>query len=194
MVVRFTPIGAHLFLGLPMHRIANEAVDLERIDPSLARALMSRVGRANGWAERFDAVEALIAERVAGAEVPMVLRSAWCRLLASDGRIALAPLAAELDCSHRTLIARFRTCIGFPPKTVARLLRFNRAVRSLDRRAVGEPYIEAQHAADRPVGAIPWADLAADCGYSDQAHLIRDFREFSGSTPAAFLRDVSLLG
>ena len=44
MVVRFTPIGAHLFLGLPMHLIVNEAIDLEQIDAALAGVLMRRVG------------------------------------------------------------------------------------------------------------------------------------------------------
>ncbi len=103
-----------------------------------------------------------------------------------------------MDCSHRTLIARFRTCVGFPPKTIARLPRFNRAVRSLSRLSgtranepVSKPYIEVRQAEDRSVGAIPWADLAADCGYFDQPHLVREFREFAGSTPAAFLRQVS---
>jgi methylphosphotriester-DNA--protein-cysteine methyltransferase len=78
-------------------------------------------------------MESLIAERVAEAEIPFSIGSAWRRLVATDGRIALGALASEMDCSHRTLIARFRTCVGFPPKTIARLLRFNRAVRSLDR-------------------------------------------------------------
>ena len=133
MVVRFTPIGAHLFLGLPMHLIANEALDLALIDPALARALVSRVGVARSWPERFAAMESLIAERVADAEIPGSVDFAWRRLVATDGRIALGALAAEVDCSHRALIARFRTCVGFPPKTIARLLRFNRAVRSLDR-------------------------------------------------------------
>ena len=133
MVVRFTPIGAHLFLGLPMHMIANEAVDLELIDPVLARVLVSRIAAAGSWADRFIAMESAIAERVADAEIPSSIGLAWRRLVAGDGRIALGALASEMDCSHRTLIARFRTCVGFPPKTIARLLRFNRAVRSLDR-------------------------------------------------------------
>lgn len=197
MVVRFTPIGAHLFLGLPMHLIANEAIDLEQIDSALARALVRRVGLARSWTERFDAMESLIAERIAEAEMAGAVSVVWRKLVATDGRVALGSLARELDCSHRTLIARFRTCVGFPPKTIARLLRFNRVMRSLDcssrtrsNESVGKPYIESEHA-DRRVSEIRWADIAADCGYFDQAHLINDFRAFAGHTPDAFLRRVS---
>jgi AraC-like DNA-binding protein len=200
MVVRFTPLGAHLFLGLPMHLIANEAVDLELIDPALARSLMSRIVAADSWIDRFAAMESLIAERLSNAEIPVSIGSAWRRLVAADGRIALGSLASDAGCSHRTLIARFQTWVGLPPKTVARLLRFNRVLRSLDRLSrtranelVSKPYIEVTQADDLHVRAIPWADLAADCGYVDQAHLIKDFREFAGSTPQAFLRQVSYL-
>ena len=38
---------------------------------------------------------------------------------------------------------------------------------------------------------VNWADLAADCGYFDQAHLIRDFRAFAGLTPLAYRREIS---
>ena len=200
MVVRFTPIGAHLFLGLPMHLIANAALDLELIDPALARVLVSRIGAASSWTDRFAAMETLIAERVAEAETPVPIGSAWRMLVATDGRIALGSLASEMDCSHRTLIARFRTCVGFPPKTIARLLRFNRAVRSIERLSgtrtnapVSKPYIEARQPEDPRLGAVQWADLAADCGYVDQSHLIKDFREFTGMTPNAFLRHVSFV-
>jgi AraC-like DNA-binding protein len=201
MVVRFTPLGAHLFLGIPMHLIANEAVDLALINPALARGLVSRIAAAGSWIDRFAAMEALIAERLTDAEIPASIGFAWHRLVAADGRIAIGSLASDAGCSHRTLIARFQTWVGLPPKTVARLLRFNRVLRSLDRLSrtrpnelVSKPYIEITQADDQPVHAIPWADLAADCRYVDQAHLIKDFREFAGSTPNAFLRQLSCPG
>jgi AraC-like DNA-binding protein len=198
MIVRFTPIGAHLFLGLPMHLLANEAVDLGLIDPVLARMTVNRLATEGGWTERFSAMEALIAARLAGTAIPTSVAVGWHTLVAADGRVPLGSLASDLGCSHRTMIARFQTFVGFPPKTVARLLRFNRVMRLLDRlsraradESVSKPYIEHPSADRRLVGAIRWADLAAECGYVDQAHLIKDFQEFAGLTPRAFLHQVS---
>ncbi len=198
MVVRFTPLGAHLFLRMPMHLIVDQAVDLASIDPAIGRQIMNSVGVANSWSARFDAMETLIADRLAQAEVPGAVNLVWRKLIASDGGASLGTLAAETDCSHRTLIAKFRTCIGLPPKTVARLLRFNRAVVMLDalsgarmNEPAGKPYVQARE--EGSARAIAWAELAADCGYFDQAHFIRDFRAFAGTTPVGFLRQVAPL-
>jgi AraC-like DNA-binding protein len=197
MVVRFTPIGAHLFLRTPMNLISNQAIDLAQIDSKLARLIGARVGAATSWSERFDAVEQLVAERIMSDGASGAISWALGKLASADGRMPLRSLASEVECSHRHLIAQFRTFVGLPPKTVARLLRFNRAVRSLnllsrDRRdePAGKPYIEAQSIQESREAAIAWADIAADCGYADQAHLIKEFREFAGSTPARFLREV----
>ena len=73
---------------------------------------------------------------------------------------------------RRGVDARFREAIGVPPKTAAALVRFNRALRLL-------------RAGERP------ADVASRCGYSDQPHLTREFRRFTGTTPVAFLQDVA---
>jgi AraC-like DNA-binding protein len=78
-------------------------------------------------------------------------------------------LAAELGCSRRYLVAGFREQVGVPPKTLARILRFHRAVGMM--------------------GSGPgWAEIALSCGYYDQAHLIRDFNQFAGSSPSDFAR------
>jgi transcriptional regulator GlxA family with amidase domain len=74
-------------------------------------------------------------------------------------------LASELGWSSRRLIDRFRDHVGLPPKAAARVIRFNRAVTAL---SSGMPQI---------------AQVAAACGYADQAHLARDVRALGGVTP-----------
>src|SRR2546430_16287123 len=132
------------------------------------------------------------------ARISESVGATWHKLVATNGRMSLGSLVSELDCSHRTLVERFRTCVGFPPKTIARLLRFNRTMGLLDRLSdsgrnepASKPYIENRKAQSRPAFALPWADIAADCGYFDQSHLIKEFQEFAGSSPTAFLRHVS---
>jgi transcriptional regulator GlxA family with amidase domain len=95
----------------------------------------------------------------------------WHRLRRTGGRASIGELAAELGWSHRRLIARFREQIGLAPKTVARVLRFDRAVATLGGST-----------------CRGLAEIARDCGYFDQAHLNRDFRELAGTTPSLFLR------
>lgn len=198
MVVRFTPLGAHLFLGLPLDLIAGQAVDLGEIDSNLTRIVMNRVGVAATWEERFAAMDALIAERVNEAAIPGAIAWVWEKLASSDGRIAVGSLASELDCSHRHLIAQFQSCIGMTPKSAARLLRFNHALRLMNKRALdrhaksaGRPYIELPAPGSSRVAKFDWAGLAADCGYFDQAHFVKEFRRFADATPLSFLQQVA---
>jgi methylphosphotriester-DNA--protein-cysteine methyltransferase len=77
--------------------------------------------------------------------------------------------AGEVGWSHRHLIAKFSQQVGLRPKTAARLVRFDRAA---DRVGRGR--------------RLDWGLVAAEVGYADQAHLVRDFRQFTGSTPTEF--------
>ena len=171
--VDFTPIGAHLFLGLPMHELANRVVDAH---DALGRdgELVERLEAAMSWADRFALVDAAILRRVAGARRPAPeILWAWRALERNDGAVRVGALAEKTGRSRKQLLTGFRTHVGLGPKTVARIMRFNRVVSALQR------------------GTQPsLARLAADCGYFDQAHLNRDFREFAGTTPVEFARRV----
>ena len=98
---------------------------------------------------------------------------AWRILERTHGQAPIGWICDRLGRSRRHLAAQFREQIGLPPKTVARIMRFDRAVALLS----------------RPGAQL--ADVAFECGYYDQAHLNRDFREFAGTSPAAFARQIA---
>jgi AraC-like DNA-binding protein len=132
--------------------------------------LAERLHDLSGWDRRFDAIEAFLLERAADGPRPSPA-VAWtlARLRATAGRARIESLAAELGCSRRYIHASFREQVGIPPKTLARLLRFEDVCHRID---------------DEPAR---WADIAHNAGYCDQSHLNRDFRELAGTTPTDFL-------
>jgi AraC-like DNA-binding protein len=169
--VNLTPLGARRLLGLPMGEVANRVVWVDdafgRAGPRLVEALLN----APDWSARFDLLDSVITRRLSETARPSRLAVAgWQRLQDSGGRIAIGDLAAELDCSRKHLIAVFRDQIGLPPKTIARILRFHRAIGLYDRGL-----------------CAGWADVAYECGYTDQAHFVNDFRHFAGVSPTVFL-------
>jgi AraC-like DNA-binding protein len=198
MVIRFTPIGAHLFLKIPMDTLANRAVELDQIDLPIARRLLSRLKAAGNWENCFRVMDSLIAERIASARFPSAgLVWAWQRLQETHGQTEVGLLAAGTGCSRRHLIASFREHIGLPPKTVARILRFNHTVRvmnrigrNLDNNPDGRPYLDLRQTGNPYHRNVRWPEVALDCGYYDQSHFIKEFQAFAGVTPAAFLRQM----
>ena len=170
--VNLTPIGARLVLGVAMHELAHRSVELEDALGAVARELIARLHDSPTWEESFAIIDDFLARRVAAAPAPPgdTLR-AWQRLADSKGRIPVGALAAELGRSQRYLIARFRDYVGLPPKTAARILRFDNAANII-----------------LASTEVRWAQLAYECGYYDQAHFNREFRELSGGTPSDFLR------
>jgi AraC-like DNA-binding protein len=164
--VDLTPLGAYLLLGLPMREVSNRTVALEDVLGPEAAMLPERLHDANGWQARFAILDELLARRLSrGCPASPDVAWAWQRLVEMDGRLRIGGLAEELRCSRRHLAARFDEQVGLPPKTLARILRFRRASRLLR------------------AGPYRLAEIAFDCGYYDQAHLNRDFRELAGIAP-----------
>lgn len=199
MVVRFTPIGAQMLLRTPMDLLTDRIPALEEIDRPFARLLTAHAEAADDWSTRFDIVERTIAERLqSAANPPSALCHSWRMLQESPNHFDLARLPGQFGCSRRHLIAQFHTYVGMAPKTIARIRRFNLAVDAINRIArrgaaahpEGKPYLDVQAGGTgRTIAraAMPWADVALDCGYYDQSHFINEVRSFSGLTPLEFL-------
>lgn len=170
--VNLTPAGAYRFFGRPLHELADRVVGLaEVLAPRAAEALVGRLFEAPDWPARFALLDRAIAARLAETEPASPLVAEALRLLgASRGRLAVGALTRRLDCSRQRLAERFREEVGLPPKTLARILRVERAAALLQR-------------PDAPSRT----EIALACGYYDQAHFNRDFRAVTGGSPAEFL-------
>ena len=166
-----SPLGAYALLGVPLDELSGSLLDLSDLAGRDGRRLGDAVRGLATWNERFAALDEFLLQRTDGAPAPAPeVRWAWRRLVSSAGAVPIGSLAREVGWSHKHLISKFRQQIGLPPKTTARLLRFEHVWRRL-----GDA---------RPAH---WDRIAADGGYSDQSHLIRDFLEFTGGSPAEFL-------
>jgi AraC-like DNA-binding protein len=173
-----SPLGARRLLGLPLGELTNRTVDPADLPGRWLGSLTARLAGAPGWAARFALLDDALLERLAAGDPPDPrLAGAWRLLERSGGRLSVASIADRVGWSRRHLAATVHRELGLPPKTLARVLRFERAFRSLGPAAAGGS------TAGGPAAAGGWAAVAAACGYADQAHLIREFREFAGATP-----------
>lgn len=166
--VDFTPLGAYMCLGISMHHLANETVHPdELLGRRWTERLTERLAAAPDWEARWALLDDALAGLLADGPVPSpVVAEAWSRLSARHGGMTLGELAGATGRGGRRLQVLFREQIGLPLQSVARILRFQRALTL--------PY--GSHKS--------LAELAAACGYYDQAHLNRDFKALAGLTPA----------
>ncbi len=164
--VWLTPLGAYTLLGLPMDELSDQLVDLVDVLGGTGRRLAQQLREASSWRQRFALMDQFLLRRLdRGPRPSPEVGWAWERLVATGGAVPIGRIADEVGWSHRHLIARFRQQVGLRPKTAARLVRFDGVWQRIDER--------------RP---LDWGQVAADAGYADQAHLVRDFRQFTGTT------------
>lgn len=175
VAVRFKAGAAGRFLGLPLHVLTDQRGAIDQLwgrsaADRLADALWSR---ELGDRERIALIEAELLHRLRQQPADRgdaLIRCALATLDASHGQLRIEELAAQLQVSRQHMAAQFRSRVGLSPKLYARIARFRRAT-----------------AAMQQASAPDWAQLALDCGYFDQSHLIHDFQEFSGSAPQGLL-------
>lgn len=180
------PGGAPAMFGVPASELAEQHVPLDALwglDAALLRERLqevSQVRRAtapqNGALDvlraQVDLLESALLRRLRKG-APDAQPRLWLAstLAALDRGTSLATVVDQSAVSHRAFIARFRSMVGLTPKTFARIRRFQRVVEALS--------AEPQASLSR---------LAFEAGYSDQAHLTRDFAEFAGVSPTAYSR------
>ncbi|MFG1812887.1 helix-turn-helix domain-containing protein [Kribbella sp. NPDC049174] len=169
------PAAARALLGLPPGELASMVVELDDILGSPARAVSERLREAKTWVERFDLVESLLLEHWAdepATETRPELGWAWRRLRETAGAVGVEDLATEVGWSRRHLTDRFTIEYGLGPKVAGRVMRFEQAAGRLRR----DPKLRL-------------ADLSAELGYADQAHLTREWNAIAGCSPRQWMTE-----
>ena len=177
--LQVTPLGARALLGLPAGELAGLDLEADDVLGPFAAELRDRVREARTWPGRFAVLDDLLSRRAVQQESPGPPRPevacAWRALLASRAPCR-SPAYPGNRLDHPPPRRAVPGRIGLTPKAAARVVRFDRARRLLQRRV----------AAGR---APALADLAAAGGYYDQAHLAREFRELAGCAPSRWLAE-----
>jgi AraC-like DNA-binding protein len=170
--VRFRPGTAAEPLGVAASELTDSHVPLDAIDSRLASALAERLSTVRRPREIAAAVAPPLAERFVelGPPDPLV-RAAVARLERGGSRVSELARAAAI--SERQLQRRFGMRVGYGPKTLDRVLRFQRFAQALAR------------GSDNGDGL---AGHAIASGYADQAHLTRESRALAGATPVEIRR------
>jgi AraC-like DNA-binding protein len=164
--IDLTPVGAGLFFRRPMAELTSRLVPLEDLgDPGLT-ALRDRLGATPTPAGRLRLAAAFLERRLLGRAADPQTAFVWSAIQNSRGTLRIDRLAGDLGWSRKRLAAHARDAFGLTPKRLARIARFHHAVDLAGR-------------APRP----DWAGIAVDCGYADQAHLVRDFTALAGTSP-----------
>jgi AraC-like DNA-binding protein len=162
-----TPHGAYRLFGLPPAELAGQVTALPLLD-----TLADRLAGTPDWASRLDVVEnALIRAAVDGPDPDPAVDWAWRVMRRRRGAVRVSELADEIGWSRRHFTSRFRAEVGLAPKVAARVLRFHEASALLAR-------------------GVPAATVAARCGYTDQSHLVREFRALAGCTPGEYVAEL----
>lgn len=167
--IRLRATGGFSLFGRPVHDITGYTADLADVAGIAGAALAERCAEATGAEARLcAAAEWVRARRRCGAEPDAAVAWAADQVRRSGGSMAVADIQARTGWSVSRFTRSFREQVGIPPKTLARVVRFGRA-------------LERVRCGTEPLGAI-----AVESGYYDQAHFNADFREFAGFSPTEY--------
>lgn len=174
--IRFRPEAVPDFFNLPASLLFNKVTDAEAVLGHTASRLYADIARHRNDTHRVTAANKNLATMLENNHPQRInyVAEACRRIRSSNTRLSLDALSAGLGISTRQLQRSFKETIGTSPKSYQRIVRFRNAYTQLRRQY--------------PTG-INWSDLSYQLGYADQAHMIREWREFTDDAPSAFAYD-----
>lgn len=171
--VRFHPEGFIPFSRLPLAQMENRAVPLEELFGQDGLLLEQQVLQAGTHAARLQLVSDFLSARLLSSEsIDRTVKSCVEVMLQLGGQLSVGALSAQTNTNRRQLERKFSSAIGLSPKQLSKIIRLQAALKML---------------ASNQFTSL--SALAYENDYYDQAHFIRDFKEFTGMSPKLFYAD-----
>lgn len=168
--VCFHPNGFSPFSSIPVKEMENTAVPLEQLFGEKGREFGKQILNAGTTAQRIQLAEAFLLKRLTeSANIDHIVHSTVETILTANGRLSVDELSKQNQTNRRQLSRKFSSTIGLSPKQLSKTIRIQASLKML---------------LNQDVKSL--TDLAYENEYYDQAHFIKDFKEFTGLTPKEF--------
>ena len=165
IAVEFKLGGAAAFFRMPLSETCDQVLQLDEVWGLEGALLPDRLCEAATPTGKFRVLEAVLIEHIVRWADPAIAFA----LSVLESGASVAETSSRVGLLPKTFVRRFREQVGLAPKQLSRVRRLQRIVGSIQR-----------------TDNVDWCQIAARHGYTDQAHLIHDFRELTGMTPTAY--------
>lgn len=163
--LKLQPWAGSYFFHRPMRSLMDQVVSLSGKPKSIFSQLAD--SRELSFRERIELSEKILSEFHPQSSVPVNFKVAVNRVVEEKGMMAIADLSKITGISERSMERYFQYYIGLSPKFYCRVIRLSHIFRLVSERG-------------------SWSDISYQAGFYDQAHFIRDFREFIGEEPSRY--------
>lgn len=172
--IRFYPYGFTNFVTIPIRDLANKETPITQLfGEATAKDLEQRIVNATDTQQRIDVIETFFINKLSEkTTIDNIVKSTIDTLLLTKGNTPINTILKEDRSKRRQLERKFSQQIGISPKQLAKVIRLQTALKML---------LNQQNET--------LTRIAYESEYYDQNHFIKDFKEFTGTTPKEFLTD-----
>jgi AraC-like DNA-binding protein len=173
IAARFLPEGLVPFIETPVSGLENKAIDLYDLFGDEGKGLEEKVISAADNPSRIKMIEEFLLNRLATPHtIDNITKACVEAIFQSQGQIGVVELADKMNINRRNMERRFTSAVGLSPKQLSRVARLQITLKMLDQKQYSS-----------------LTSLAYENGYYDQAHFIKDFKEFTGLSPKSFFSE-----
>lgn len=171
IAICFHPAMAYRFIQTPMHELSDTTIALSDIWGCIAAEIEDRMAEYSDNESRVNIAQKYLFKKLVNGKDDLQIVHCLKQIRLSDGLISVGKLVCETGLSQRHLSRKFQEYVGLSPKEYLRVSRF---------------ILSLEHLKKYPVFSL--TEVACKSGYYDQAHFIRDYKDYTGYTPGQVVR------